>query len=104
VIADRKHIFIFIYNPYLVYVKTIINNGIIIQTITKKHFLKILKNIRVDSEDKSVINLKTIFESSIRAIVVKNLFRAHDVSACSQNPNVLSIFKRYLLNRLETLI
>jgi hypothetical protein len=98
-----KCIFIFTYNPYLFYVKTRVNNVIIIQTILDKDFLNTLNNIVVGIDDKSIINMKIIFKSESNATAVKNLFLIHDVNFYSQDPNVLSLFQGYPFKSIYTL-
>jgi hypothetical protein len=95
-----KRIFVFTYNPYLFYVKTRINNEIAIQAISDNEFLKTIKNIVVNCDDKSIIGLKTIFESDIGTTAIKNLFLIHDISFYSQDPNALSLFQGIHLNLL----
>jgi hypothetical protein len=95
VIADMRHIFVLTFNPYLFYVKTRVNNELTMQTIPENEFLKTLKNIVVGIDDKSVVNLRTIFELRIGSNAVKNLFLVHDVSFYIQDPNVLSLFQGY---------
>jgi hypothetical protein len=51
-----------------------VNNESTIQTITDIDFLKIIKNIGIDYDNKSIANLRAIFESSAPTTVVKNLF------------------------------
>jgi hypothetical protein len=51
VIEDMRKIFVFTHNPYIFYVKTIINNEFMIQAIAGIEFLKILKNINIGFDD-----------------------------------------------------
>jgi hypothetical protein len=67
-------IFVFTYNPYLFYVNTGINYELIIQTIPEKHFSKTLNNITVDVDDKSIINVRTIFESETGTAALRTYF------------------------------
>jgi hypothetical protein len=47
VIGDMERIFVFIHDPYLFYVKTIVNSFIIICPRSPLYFIKTLKNIIV---------------------------------------------------------
>jgi hypothetical protein len=47
VIADMKRIFVFTHDPYLFYVKTIVNFEIVIYPRSPFDFIKTLKNITV---------------------------------------------------------
>jgi hypothetical protein len=49
------------------------NNKITIQTKSEIKLLSIRKNIFLECDDKSIISLKTIFESDFGATAVKNL-------------------------------
>jgi hypothetical protein len=67
-----RKIFVFTHNPYIFYVKTMINNEIIIQPIAGIEFLKILKNIKIGFENKGKMNnLKNIFEMGYGSIQFK---------------------------------
>jgi hypothetical protein len=102
-IGDIKSIFVFTYNLYLFYFKTQINNVIAMQTIFDKDFFKILKNIIVGFDDRSIINMMAIFESGSDTTAVKNLFLVHDVSFYSRDPNILNLFQQYHLESNCTL-
>jgi hypothetical protein len=52
VIEDMRKIFIFTHKSYIFYAKTIINNKFMIQAIAGLEFLKILKNINIEFDDK----------------------------------------------------
>jgi hypothetical protein len=84
--ADMKPFFVFTFNSYLFSFKTRINNGIIILIIFSNVFLKTLKNIVFGCNVKSIVSLKTIFESGNDPVFV-NFY--------SQDPNVLSLFQSY---------
>jgi hypothetical protein len=90
-----KGIFVLTYNLYLLYAKAWIDIEKMIQTIPDKKLLKTLKNIAVDVDDKSIINMKTIFESVPGITVTMNLFLAHHVSFYSWDPNLISLFQDY---------
>jgi hypothetical protein len=57
VIADMRRIFVFTFNPYLFYIKTLVNNELTIQTMPDNEFLKTLKNIIIGIDDKSIVNI-----------------------------------------------
>jgi hypothetical protein len=52
-------------------------------------------NIVVGCDEKSIVNLRTIFESGICIAAVKNLFLVHDISFYSLDLNVLSLFQGF---------
>jgi hypothetical protein len=90
-IAEFKRIFVFILNSCLFYVKAQINNEITIQTISDTDLHKTLKNIVVGCDDKSVINVRIIFESDTGPASGKNFFLIGDVSFYNQESNVLNL-------------
>jgi hypothetical protein len=49
VITDMKRIFVFTYDPYLFYVKIIVNSEIVIFPRSPLDFIKTLKNITIGS-------------------------------------------------------
>jgi hypothetical protein len=80
-IEDMRKIFVFTHNPYIFYLKTMINNEIIIQAISAFEFLKILKNINIGFDDKGKLNnLKNIFEMGYGSNSIKNIFSVKDVT------------------------
>jgi hypothetical protein len=95
IIAYMKCVFVFTYNSYLFSVNTWVNNDIATQIICNNDFWNTLRNIVEGADDKSVISLRTIFETGLFISAVKNLFLVHDVSFYSQDLNVLNIFQGY---------
>jgi hypothetical protein len=73
------------------------------QTIAYQDFLKTLKNIAVGYHDKSIVRLRTIFESGIGTTAVKNSFIVYNFSFYSQDVNVLSSFQGNLFESACTL-
>jgi hypothetical protein len=100
VIADMKRIFIFTRDPYMFYVKTIVNNEITIQARSDIDFLKTLKNVVVgdyDKENKTQrVSLKTIFEKEVSRNSEKNQFAVKDVRFYSRgDSDILNLFKSF---------
>jgi hypothetical protein len=69
VIIDMKRIFVFTHDPYLFYIKTIVNSEIVICLRSPLDFIKTLKNITVGSYTKksgeSPVNLYDIFKMDL---------------------------------------
>jgi hypothetical protein len=78
VISNMKRIFVFTPNPYLFYVKTIVNSEIVICPRSLLDFIKTLNNIRVGSytnkDGESPVNLYDIFKMGSGITSVKNHF------------------------------
>jgi hypothetical protein len=78
VIEDMKRIFEFTHDPYLLYVKTIVNSEIVICPRSQLDFIKTLKNITVRSystkSGESSVNLNDIFKMASYITSVKNQF------------------------------
>jgi hypothetical protein len=83
VILDMKRIFVFTHDPYLFYVKTIVNSEIIIYIRSPLDFIKTLKNITVGSytnkSGESPVNLYDIFKMGSGISSVKNQFLVNGV-------------------------
>jgi hypothetical protein len=66
VITDMKRIFVFTHDPYLFYVKTIVNSEIVICPRSPLDFIKTLNNISVGSyinkSGESSVNFYDIFK------------------------------------------
>jgi hypothetical protein len=73
-----KRIFVFTHDPYLFYVKTIVNSEIVICPWIPLDFIKTLKNITVGSfinkSGESPVNLYDIFKMGSGILSVKNQF------------------------------
>jgi hypothetical protein len=77
-ISDLKKIFVFSHDPYLFYIKTIVNSDIVISPRSSLDFIKTLKNITVGSytnkTGESSVNLYDIFKMGSGTASVKNQF------------------------------
>jgi hypothetical protein len=75
-----KRIFVFTHDPYLFYIKTIVNSEIIIWNRSSLGFFKTLKNITVGSytsksgTESLPVNLYDIFKMGSGTLSVKNQF------------------------------
>jgi hypothetical protein len=91
VISDMRRIFVFPHDPYLFYVKTIINSEIVICPRSQLDFIKTLKNIEVGSYTNntgdSSVYLYDIFKMRSGISSVKNQFLVTGVKFYSKNPN-----------------
>jgi hypothetical protein len=101
-----KRIFVFTRDPYVFYVKIIVNNEITIQARSDIDFLKILKNIVVGDYDKQnktqKVSLKTIFEKGFGVNSEKNKFAVKDVRFYSKGDSeILNLFQGFPYDVIE---
>jgi hypothetical protein len=98
-IAEIKRIFVFTHDPYLFYVKTIVNYQKVICPRSPLDFIKTLKNITVGSytnkSGESPANLYDIFKMGSGILSVKNQFLVNGVKFYSKDPCYLSLFQSY---------
>jgi hypothetical protein len=94
-----KKIFVFTHDPYLFYVKTIVNSEIVISPRSLLDFIKTLKNITVGSYNnmnvESPVNLYDIFKMGSGITSVKNQFLVTGVKFDSKYSYYLSLFQGY---------
>jgi hypothetical protein len=94
-----RGIFVFTHDPNLFYVKAIVNSEIIICPRSTLDFIKILKNLIVESYSNknrdSSVNLYDIFKMGSGISSVKNQFLVTGVKFESKYPNYLCLFQRF---------
>jgi hypothetical protein len=99
VIEDMKKIFVFTHDPYLFYVKPILNSEIVICPRSPLDSIKTLKNITVGSyTNKSgefPVYLYDIFKMGSGITSVKNQFLVTGIKFYSKDTNYLSLFQGY---------